>query len=174
MLVTNHAIEDEFPRSIISFLAASFLGRQYHTDSQSDSTIVANQRAKMASITPFKIDVPDAAITKLKAKLELSDLPDEVDFSNDWNYGAPRDDILRLTKYWKDGYDWRAHEAKLNAELPQFKTTIHVDGFGSLRVHFVHKQSPRPGSIPLLFCHGCTCGPSRRRPRLSQARQMAN
>ncbi|QLI72618.1 uncharacterized protein G6M90_00g092150 [Metarhizium brunneum] len=46
----------------------------------------------MASITPFKIAVPDAAITKLKAKLELSDLPDEVDFSNDWNYGAPRDD----------------------------------------------------------------------------------
>ncbi|KID89492.1 epoxide hydrolase 1 [Metarhizium guizhouense ARSEF 977] len=108
----------------------------------------------MASITPFKIDVPDAAIEKLKAKLELSDLPDEVDFSNDWNYGAPRDDILRLTKYWKDGYDWRAHEAKLNAELPQFTTTIHVDGFGNLRVHFVHKQSPRPGSIPLLFCHG--------------------
>ncbi|KAG8415526.1 hypothetical protein J3459_011435 [Metarhizium acridum] len=108
----------------------------------------------MTNITPFKIDVPDAAIKKLKAKLELSDLPDEVDFSNDWDYGAPRDDILRLTKYWRDGYDWRAHEGRLNADLPQFKTTIDVDGFGSLNVHFVHKKSPRPGSIPLLFCHG--------------------
>lgn len=109
----------------------------------------------MSDITPFKIDVPDAAIKKLKDKLELADLPDEVEFSNDWSYGTPRDDIQRLANYWKDGYDWRAHEAKLNAQLPQFKTTVNVEGFGDLNIHFVHKKSSKPGSIPLLFCHGC-------------------
>ncbi|KAK2591904.1 hypothetical protein QQS21_010402 [Conoideocrella luteorostrata] len=107
-----------------------------------------------SNMTPFKIAVPDAAIKRLKDKLAVSDLPDEVDFSNDWAYGAPRDDVQRLAKYWKDGFDWRAQEARLNAELPQFKTTVNVEGFGSLCVHFVHKTSPRPGSIPLLFCHG--------------------
>jgi len=111
--------------------------------------------ANNSIITPFRIDVPDAAISKLKQKLALSDLPDEVEFSNDWAYGTPRDDIQRLATYWQDGFDWRAQEAKLNAELPQFKTDINVDGFGRLNIHFVHKKSPRTGSIPLLFCHGC-------------------
>ncbi|KAG5924581.1 hypothetical protein E4U53_003406 [Claviceps sorghi] len=106
------------------------------------------------AIIPFKIDVPDAAIGRLKQKLALSDLPDEVDFSNDWAYGVPRDDIRRLANYWLDGFDWRAQEAKLNAELPQFQTAVDVDGFGRLNVHFVHKKSPRAESIPLLFCHG--------------------
>lgn len=115
---------------------------------------------KMTSVTPFEINVPDAAIKKLKDKLALSDLPDEVEFSNDWAYGTPREDILRLAKYWKDGYDWRANEAKLNDEMPQFKTTVNVDGFGDLDIHFVHKKSPRAGSIPLLFCHGCRLIPT--------------
>lgn len=108
-----------------------------------------------SNITPFKIDVPDAAITRLKQKLALSDLPAKVEFSNDWAYGAPRDDIRRLATYWQDGFDWRAQEAKLNATLPQFKTSVDVEGFGALDIHFVHKKSPRAGSIPLLFCHGC-------------------
>ncbi|KAK4233150.1 Alpha/Beta hydrolase protein [Achaetomium macrosporum] len=102
---------------------------------------------------PFKINVPDSAIKSLKDKLGLTTWPDEVDFSNDWNYGAPLADIKRLAIYWKDGFDWRAHERKLN-QLPQFTTTINVDGFGGLQVHFLHGKSPNPSSIPLLFCHG--------------------
>ncbi|QPG97412.1 hypothetical protein C2857_006281 [Epichloe festucae Fl1] len=107
-----------------------------------------------SNVTPYKIDVPDAAINRLKDKLAVSDLPDVVDFSNDWAYGAPRDDVQRLAKYWQHGFDWRAQEAKLNAELPQFKTTVNVEGFGELNIHLVHKKSPRSGSVPLLFCHG--------------------
>lgn len=116
-----------------------------------------------SNATPYKIDVPDAAIHRLKDKLAVSDLPDVVDFSNDWAYGAPRDDVQRLAKYWQHGFDWRAQEAKLNAELPQFKTTVDVEGFGELNIHLVHKKSPRSGSIPLLFCHGCRSCPTQSR-----------
>lgn len=108
----------------------------------------------MAGIKPFKIDVPDSAIDKLKSKLGDATWPDEVDFSNDWNYGAPLADVKRLANRWKDGFDWRAQEAKLN-ELPHFTTSIAVDGFDDLDIHFIHQKSSRPGSIPLLFCHGC-------------------
>lgn len=108
----------------------------------------------MASpIKPFKIAVPDSAIKRLKDKLELATWPDEVSFSNDWSYGAPLADVKRLAKKWQNDFDWRAHERKLN-ELPQFSTTIQVDGFDDLQVHFVHQKSPNPDSIPLLFCHG--------------------
>ncbi|TQS32427.1 hypothetical protein Golomagni_07255, partial [Golovinomyces magnicellulatus] len=107
----------------------------------------------MSGIKPFKINVPDAAIDKLKAKLSDATWPDEVTFSNDWNYGAPLADVKRLANRWKDGFDWRAQEAKLN-ELPHFTTGISVDGFDDLDIHFIHQKSSRPGSIPLLFCHG--------------------
>jgi len=57
--------------------------------------------------------------------------------------------------YWKDGYDWRKHEAQLNDELPQFTRDIEVEGFGLLNVHYVHKKSSVASAVPLLFVHGC-------------------
>lgn len=107
-----------------------------------------------STIRPFKINVPETAIKRLNDKLELATWPDEVSFSDDWKYGAPLKDVKRLAEYWKDGFDWRAHEKKLN-ELPQFTTPIAVDGFGDLEIHFVHQKSSKANSIPLLFCHGC-------------------
>lgn len=101
---------------------------------------------------PFKIAVTDDALALLNRKLEDTRLPDEVNGA-EWAYGAPLADIRRLAGKWKDGYDWRAHERKLNA-LPMFTRTIAVDGFGELSVHYVHQRSTVKGAIPLLFVHG--------------------
>lgn len=108
----------------------------------------------MASIQPFKINVPDSDINRLHQKLSTTCFPQDVEFSNSWDYGAPLQDIKRLTSYWQTGFDWRAAETKLNDQLPQFTTTISVDGFGDIPLHFVHKRASAPNSIPLLFCHG--------------------
>lgn len=105
-------------------------------------------------IKPFKIAVPDSAIEQLKSKLAGATFTDPVEFSNDWNYGSPLNDVKRLADRWQNGFDWRKQEAKLN-ELPQFTTPIAADGFGNLNIHFVHQKSTKPGSIPLLFVHGC-------------------
>ena len=107
----------------------------------------------MTDIKPYKVAVPDRDIEKLKHRLEHSTLPDELDDAG-WDLGAPLADVKRLASYWKDGFDWRKAEAKIN-ELPQFKTPIEVDGFGSLGIHFVHQKSDVQGAIPLLFVHGC-------------------
>ncbi|KAM0259647.1 hypothetical protein ACHAQJ_003226 [Trichoderma viride] len=104
-------------------------------------------------IVPFSISVPDSVLELLKNKLSLATFPSESDFSDDWNYGTSLSDVKRLAKYWKDGFDWRAQEAKLN-QIPQFTTRISVDGFEELNIHFIHQRSSRPGSIPLLFVHG--------------------
>ena len=106
------------------------------------------------AIKPFKISVLDADIQLVKQKLSLATFPDQVDFSEDWAYGAPLSDVKRLAKYWKDDFDWRQQEKKLN-QLPHFTTDISVDNFGSLNIHFLHQKSGKPDSIPLLFCHGC-------------------
>ncbi|KAH9037768.1 Alpha/Beta hydrolase protein [Lactarius hengduanensis] len=106
----------------------------------------------MTSEQPFKIAVSDDALALLKRKLDDTRLPDEVNAA-EWDYGAPLADIKRLTNRWKDGYDWRTNECKLNA-LPMFTRTIAVDGFGGLNVHYVHQKSAAKGAIPLLFVHG--------------------
>nr|OQO30401.1 hypothetical protein B0A51_02361 [Rachicladosporium sp. CCFEE 5018] len=106
------------------------------------------------TITPYTINIPDSALQSLKAKLESTNLPDVVDFSDDWSYGAPLSDIKRLTDHWADGFDWRTQEASINERLPQFTTKVEVEGFGDLDMHFVHQRSEVKGAIPLLFVHG--------------------
>jgi len=39
-------------------------------------------------------------------------------------------------------------------ELPQFETTVNVEGFGDIDMHFLHQKSEVKGAIPLLFVHG--------------------
>lgn len=105
---------------------------------------------------PFKISIPQDSIDKLKVKLSLAELPDELEDS-EWDLGAPLADITRLTKVWKE-WDWRPAEEKLN-KLPHFHTGIEVEGFGELDIHFVWQKSEVKNAIPLLFVHGCKSPP---------------
>ncbi|TLD21962.1 hypothetical protein PspLS_08260 [Pyricularia sp. CBS 133598] len=104
------------------------------------------------SVTPFKINVPEDKINRLKQKLAAADLPDELEGAG-WDMGAPLADIKRLAKYWRDDFDWRQAEAELN-QMPQFMTTIQIDGFDLIDLHFVHVKSKVPNAVPLLFSHG--------------------
>ncbi|TFY82593.1 hypothetical protein EWM64_g1427 [Hericium alpestre] len=92
--------------------------------------------------------------TRSRNKLAHATLPDELDEAG-WDYGVPLADVRRLITQWTNGYDWRAHEAALNAELPQFTCDIEIKGFGTLNIHYVHKRSEVDSAIPLLFVHGC-------------------
>jgi len=103
---------------------------------------------------PFQINVSDTQLSVLQTKLALTTLPDEIEDAG-WSYGAPLADIQRLLNRWKNGYDWKKEEAKLNDELPQFTRDIDVEGFGTLNIHYVYKKSEVDGAVPLLFIHGC-------------------
>ncbi|KAJ7660055.1 Alpha/Beta hydrolase protein [Mycena rosella] len=105
------------------------------------------------SEAPFNIFIPDDKLALLHKKLELTTFPDELADAG-WEYGVPLADVRRLVERWTNGYNWREHEAALNAELPQFTRDITVDGHGSLNIHYVHKKSAVAEAIPLLFVHG--------------------
>ena len=102
---------------------------------------------------PFKLHVSDAELELLHKKLDLVRFPDELEDAR-WDYGSPLADVQRLVARWKNGYDWRKSEAKINA-LPQFTRDIKVDGFSTLNVHYIHQRSTVENAIPLLFVHGC-------------------
>jgi pimeloyl-ACP methyl ester carboxylesterase len=98
-------------------------------------------------IRPFRIDVPQADLDDLRERLARTRWPDELPDAG-WSRGVPLGYLQQLAAYWRDGYDWRKHEAALN-QHPQFTTTI--DGTG---VHFLHVQSPEPDALPLILTHG--------------------
>lgn len=107
----------------------------------------------MSTEQSFKVSIPETDISFLHQKLSLLRFPDELEDVG-WEYGAPMADVRRLAARWKDGFDWRAAEKKIN-ELPMYTRDVEVDGFGTLNIHYVHMKSEAENAIPLLFVHGC-------------------
>ena len=101
----------------------------------------------MAHIQPFRIDVPDSALTDLRDRLHRTRWP-EPECVDDWSQGIPLAYTQQLADYWSNEYDWRAREAALN-RFDQF--TTEIDG---LDIHFIHSRSPREDAFPLVITHG--------------------
>ena len=98
-------------------------------------------------ILPLLLEVPEAQLADLRRRLLQTRWPGPEPVP-DWSQGVPLGYLRDLCRYWADGYDWRATEARLNA-LPQFQTEI--DG---IRIVFAHVRSPRPDALPLILTHG--------------------
>jgi pimeloyl-ACP methyl ester carboxylesterase len=98
-------------------------------------------------VRPFRVEIPQADLDDLMERLARVRWPDELP-GVEWSYGVPLAYVSELVEYWRSGFDWRAHEARLNAQ-PQFVTTI--DG---QQVHFIHVRSTEPGALPLICTHG--------------------
>ena len=106
-----------------------------------------NQPAADPVIEPFTIDVPDSVLADLRERLARARMPDEPEGVG-WQLGMNQAYLRQLVDYWRDEFDWRAQERRLN-RLEQFKTTI--DG---LDIHFVHRRSAEPDAFPLILTHG--------------------
>ncbi|MFC6084686.1 epoxide hydrolase family protein [Sphaerisporangium aureirubrum] len=96
---------------------------------------------------PFHIEIPQADIDDLKARLAATRWPGEIPGLG-WQRGVPVEYLKELAEYWRTAYDWRSAERKLNA-FPQF--TTEIDG---ANVHFLHVRSPEPDATPLIITHG--------------------
>ena len=99
------------------------------------------------TVRPYRIDIPQADLDDLRERLARTrwtpDLP-----GAGWERGVPTSYLRELAGHWAGGYDWRAHEAELNAH-PHFTTTL--DG---ANVHFMHVRSDEPAATPLMLVHG--------------------
>ena len=99
------------------------------------------------AICPFRVEIPQAALDDLAGRLRRALWPDELPGA-DGQHGMTNARVQDLARYWLDGFDWRAVEARLNS-YPQF-----VTGIDGQRIHFLHVRSPRPDATPLLLSHG--------------------
>ena len=100
-----------------------------------------------AAIAPFTIAVPSPVLTDLNERLRRARLPEEIPGMN-WNDGTDLTYLKQFVAYWRDTYDWRAQERRLN-QFDQF--TTRIDG---IDIHFVHRRSEDPNALPLLLLNG--------------------
>jgi epoxide hydrolase len=98
-------------------------------------------------LVPFRVEVSDDELAYLRDRLDKARWAPEPR-GGDRGYGVPTSLVRQLVKYWREQYDWRAWESRLN-EHPQFTTTL--DG---ANVHFLHARSPEPGALALVLVHG--------------------
>jgi pimeloyl-ACP methyl ester carboxylesterase len=101
----------------------------------------------MISPHPFAIHVPDDRLADLHARLERVRWPDEAP-DGGWQYGSDLTYMKALVAYWREQYDWRAHETRLN-RFPQFVAPVN-----RIDLHFIHEKGVGPKPLPLLLSHG--------------------
>jgi pimeloyl-ACP methyl ester carboxylesterase len=111
------------------------------------SNITSPAPGSEAQVEEFTIDIPQHALDDLAARLAGTRWPEALP-GTPWERGVPLPYLRELAEYWREEFDWRAQEARLNS-YPQY--TTRIDG---QRIHFLHVRSPEPGATPLLLIHG--------------------
>jgi epoxide hydrolase len=111
-------------------------------------------------IQPFRVDIPQRDVDDLADRLARTRWTDELPHEEvvaggqgtqvppGWEYGVPLSYLRPLVRQWRDEFDWRASERRLN-EVPQYVTEI--DG---QHIHFAHLRSDAPDATPLILTHG--------------------
>jgi len=101
----------------------------------------------MAEHRAAPIHVPDADLDDLRDRLRRTRWPEPLP-AGPWETGIDLPALRELCRVWAEEYDWRPHEAWLNALDP---VSIPVDG---VELHVFRVSSGRSDAVPLLLIHG--------------------
>ena len=96
---------------------------------------------------PFQLHVADDVLADLRERLGRVRWPDEAPGAG-WQHGTSLAYMKDLVAHWRERYDWRAQEARLN-RWRQFTVDL-----GGVALHFVHEPGVGPAPLPLLLSHG--------------------
>src|SRR5262249_56080339 len=92
-------------------------------------------------IEEFQIHTPQADLDDLADRLARTRWPASLPGAA-WERGVPVDYLRELAGYWRESFDWRAAQARLNS-YPQDTTLI--DGH---KIHLLPVQLPAPTPPP--------------------------
>jgi len=97
---------------------------------------------------PIRIDVAQATLSRIDRRLAETRIGYAPNDDAGWKYGTDAHYLGELVAYWRDLYDWRAEEARLN-QWPQFRANI--DG---IDVQFYHVTEKGNHPVPIVLTHG--------------------
>ena len=135
---------------LITVWVVSCGGDEAAVETMSTDVVTDGNRATPSepeAIRPFKVRVPQSVLDDLKTRLARTRFPDEISGAG-WDYGANLEYMKDLVNYWRNEFNWREQERRLN-EFDHYITNI--DG---LDIHFIHQRSPVPDATPLIITHG--------------------
>jgi pimeloyl-ACP methyl ester carboxylesterase len=95
---------------------------------------------------PYSIRIAQEVLDDLQLRLRRARLPPPLGPA--WEHGTSDGYLQGLIAYWKDGFDWRQQESRLN-RFDHFQTS--VDGH---RIHFIHQRGRGPKPLPIILTHG--------------------
>jgi len=95
----------------------------------------------------FRIRIPDETLEDLRDRLGRTRWPHETGDCA-WARGTEPGCLRDLVTYWRDGFDWRAQEARLN-RWNHFRCDI-----GGTELHFIHAPGKGSSPLPLILTHG--------------------
>ncbi len=98
-------------------------------------------------MTPFTIAISDSDLADLETRLGETRFPDTVEGAA-WDYGTDDAFLRKFVAHWRNRFDWRAAEARLNG-FPQF-----VEEIDGERVHFIHVKGQGGKRVPLILANG--------------------
>ena len=99
-----------------------------------------------SEIEPYTIDVPESILNDLNKRLENTRWSQSPDLG--WDGGMDSNYLREFCDYWRERYNWRDAEQRLN-QLAHYRTEIDDVG-----VHFVHERGKGPAPFPLILTHG--------------------
>jgi microsomal epoxide hydrolase len=94
----------------------------------------------------FRLEIPEEQVRELRERLARTRFPDEPPLEP-WSSGTSLAYMRELVQYWRDGFDWRRHEARINGFQQH---TVRIRG---IDLHFIHEPG-ESGAMPLLLSHG--------------------
>jgi pimeloyl-ACP methyl ester carboxylesterase len=119
--------------------------------------VTNQQSADATSIRPFMVEIPDAEVEDLRARIRATRFPEKEPVEDPIVHplgdsvppqGVQLATMEALMRYWGSEYDLRRVEKRLNA-LPQFLTEID-----DLDIHFIHVKSRHENALPIILIHG--------------------
>jgi microsomal epoxide hydrolase len=96
---------------------------------------------------PYTLAIDDRAIEDLRQRLARTRWPDQAP-GPAWQTGTDLAWLQSLATHWREGFDWRAQEALLNA-WPQYTCRLH-----DIDLHWLQAEGRGPAPLPLLLSHG--------------------
>jgi pimeloyl-ACP methyl ester carboxylesterase len=97
-------------------------------------------------VRPFRLEISEATLADLHRRLAATRL---LEFPlADAEFGLDQTILVRLLEHWRERFDWRSVEQRLNG---YDHVLVEVDG---MDVHAIHARGEGPNALPLLVSHG--------------------
>ena len=95
----------------------------------------------------YELHVAEDAIADLGERLARTRFPDQAPGAP-WAFGTDVGYLRVLIGHWRERFDWRSEEARLN-QFPQYRVALD-----DIDLHFLHVPGKGPAPMPLLLSHG--------------------